>query len=752
MRLITIPGATTRGASHVSLAGVCVMALAILAAGSVAPRSTVHAGNAALPFVVNSTADSHDASNGDGVCQTSALDECTLRAAIEEANAFPGDDLIAFQLPGPGPQTISVNASGLGPSPIISSRMTIDATTQPGWSIDSPVVIDGTLDPGPSNGLGVSTGGEGTLIKGFRIQHFVNGIGVFYAGSVTLDADGLVHNSNAGLTLFHSPNNIVGVTTGNLLSGNGNGIWIYGPESSGNVIQHNAIGTDLALTQADGNGVGVLVQDAPNNQIGIVGSGNLISGNRVAGVQLIGADAAGNRVQRNLIGTDISGLAPLPNGINGVVIGSGATGNIIGGVSGSQNYISGNAQVGVLIHGDSGPDTSGNIVANNWIGTNVANNGPIPNAIGVVVTGANAHDNSIGSIEPDGRNYIVGNASAGIVLYDQTHDNRIQNNWIGYGTGSPQFTNGGNGVSIFAGSHDNHIGGTTEHSGNDIIGNDGVGVEVDDGSLHNDIRGNSISLSGGFSATLGIDLQAGTWSGVTPNDPLDLDTGGNNLQNFPVLTAVLVDASTTRFVGRLDSSPDTKFDIDFFNTNAQCDYSGYGEGALYLGSASVQTDAAGNGTFDVTFPVFSFPGAAMSVTATNASGDTSEFAACVDSTEVVPPTDTPTPTAPPTLTPTPTDSPTPSPTSTPSSTATPTATPTVGPTVTATPGGPRCLKLGQKLQLIVGIIRRLGAHVGGRRYLSRYDVNTDGRIDLSDAVLVMRTPQCSRGSSHLRAP
>ena len=103
---------------------------------------------------------------------------------------------------------------------------------------------------------------------------------------MTLDADGAQNNSNAGLALFHSPNNTIGVTTGNLFSANGSGIWIYGPESSGNVIQHNAIGTDLSLTQADGNGVGVLIQDAPDNQIGIVGSGNLISGNKSVGVQI----------------------------------------------------------------------------------------------------------------------------------------------------------------------------------------------------------------------------------------------------------------------------------------------------------------------------------------------------------------------------------------------------------------------------------------------------------------------------------
>ncbi len=44
-------------------------------------------------FVVNSTLDAIDANPGDGVCATAAA-SCTLRAAILEANALPGDDAI----------------------------------------------------------------------------------------------------------------------------------------------------------------------------------------------------------------------------------------------------------------------------------------------------------------------------------------------------------------------------------------------------------------------------------------------------------------------------------------------------------------------------------------------------------------------------------------------------------------------------------------------------------------------------------
>lgn len=49
----------------------------------------------AAPFTINSTADAVDATPGDGVCATSVA-TCTLRAAIQEANALPGADAISI--------------------------------------------------------------------------------------------------------------------------------------------------------------------------------------------------------------------------------------------------------------------------------------------------------------------------------------------------------------------------------------------------------------------------------------------------------------------------------------------------------------------------------------------------------------------------------------------------------------------------------------------------------------------------------
>jgi len=60
-------------------------------------------------FTVNSTTDAGD-SVINGVCETSPGNgECTLRAAIQEANAHSGVDFINFNLP--APSTISLNSA-----------------------------------------------------------------------------------------------------------------------------------------------------------------------------------------------------------------------------------------------------------------------------------------------------------------------------------------------------------------------------------------------------------------------------------------------------------------------------------------------------------------------------------------------------------------------------------------------------------------------------------------------------------------
>src|SRR3990172_8808874 len=83
-----------------SFAGLVVLLISIAADGG----RPAHAAE----FTVNSTADAVDASLGDGTCDDGS-GNCTLRAAIQEANALSGPDTI--DLPA-GTYTLTIPGTG----------------------------------------------------------------------------------------------------------------------------------------------------------------------------------------------------------------------------------------------------------------------------------------------------------------------------------------------------------------------------------------------------------------------------------------------------------------------------------------------------------------------------------------------------------------------------------------------------------------------------------------------------------------
>jgi hypothetical protein len=134
--------------------------------------------------------------------------------------------------------------------------------------------------------------------------------------------------------------------------------------------------------------------------------------------------------------------------------------------------------------------------------------------------------------------------------------------------------------------------------------------------------GNAVLSNAIFSNTaLGIDLGG---DGVTGNDAGDGDGGANGLQNFPVFDAHL---GSTIIAGTLSSTVSTNFTLQFFS-NGACDGSGNGEGETLLSTIAVTTDGSGDATYADTLGTTLAKGTAITGTATDASGNTSEFSAC----------------------------------------------------------------------------------------------------------------------------
>jgi trimeric autotransporter adhesin len=133
--------------------------------------------------------------------------------------------------------------------------------------------------------------------------------------------------------------------------------------------------------------------------------------------------------------------------------------------------------------------------------------------------------------------------------------------------------------------------------------------------------------------TLGIDLStAAGINGVTANDINDTDSGPNNLQNFPVLSDASATPSSLTFNGLLDVPAGIAAPLAYtlaFYESTSCDGSGNGEGFTYLGSQSVDF-TSGSENFSVTLPIAPASGAtAITATATDPAGNTSEFSNCL---------------------------------------------------------------------------------------------------------------------------
>lgn len=328
-------------------------------------------------FTVDTTDDSADANPGDGICATSG-GACTFRAAIQEANALGGSHIINFSI-GSGAQTIIPTSS----LPSVTAAVVIDATTQPGYSGAPLIELNGTSLRANINGLDVT--GASSTIRGLLVNRFP-GSGIRLAGAgghvvqacwIGIDLTGTVAQANAknGILVDNSPNNLIGGTTTdarNVVSGNLGlgGIVVSGTAAGGNVIQGNFIGTNGAGNSAiANNGRGIAVQNAPNNLIGgtVPGARNIISGNRATGARVLGGSATGNVIQGNYVGTDVTGVAYIPNSRG---LQSRANNTLIGGPTPeAANLIAGNGVDGVALTNEANDNlVQGNTIHGNNTG------------------------------------------------------------------------------------------------------------------------------------------------------------------------------------------------------------------------------------------------------------------------------------------------------------------------------------------------------------------------------------------------
>ena len=301
---------------------------------------------------VNSSADDDDAVPGNGTCNTGGLNaigqpECTLRAAITEANAGGTPASISFDLPvadaghGSGVWTIAPAT----PLPVISVPVSIDGTTQAGMTaattpfpspIDSSLTIQlsGSAMAAGSEGLDLDTGSDRSLIRGLALTGFA-GTGAH--------AIRIGNTSGVGVVGNH-----LGVSASGLAEA---------PNEEGVRIGGGAVDAQIGgVLPADRN----LFGGHDLRHIGVVGgaAGSVIEGNELGflagGVNATTGPTAGISAWHGSTGTVIGGADPAAgNRIRGATTGIGVeAGTVDAFASIVGNHIWDNSALGIDINGD----------------------------------------------------------------------------------------------------------------------------------------------------------------------------------------------------------------------------------------------------------------------------------------------------------------------------------------------------------------------------------------------------------------
>jgi hypothetical protein len=454
----------------------------------------------------------------------------SLRQAIEDANAAPGRDGIAFAIPGAGPHVIQV-ASQL---PVITDPVVIDGYSQPGAAPNTnatrhgsnavvQIVLDGSLVPSIVNGM--ITTAPRTTIRGLAIHSFDDGI--------------IVAADDAR-------------------------------------IEGSFIGTNAAGTEAGANrGTGVRVLGAFNTVGGSSPADrNVVSGHPGSGILITNGSAVGNRVEGNYVGLDATGTASIPNGLPeplvsnsaGIHITGGAAQNVVGGpgsmpsdCDGPCNVVSGNNRSGVWIEGGA----HDNVVQGNLIGVPATGTGALGNNRWGVILGSTGPGNSSTIIG----NRIEWNGRDGVGLIAGS-----SNNAIGGLAATPTDCGGVCNIIAFNGQRLD-----TQGDGVRFFASAGTG---------NAILGNSIY---GHPQGLGIDF---AFRGVTFNDPGDFDEGANRLQNFPVLTSASSTPGRLAVRGVIDTPDPQSVTVELFANPQGTDPTGFGEGGVFIGRTSPDADGS----------------------------------------------------------------------------------------------------------------------------------------------------------------
>ncbi len=355
--------------------------------------------DAAQLFNVNDSQDIPDADTSDNRCDQDGFnggDQCTLRAAIAQANATTGRDTVGFDTGvaalGSAP-TIGIDSS----LPTLSQAAVVDGCSAAPASIQPCVGLRANAGVPSFNGIGVTT--ENVDVAGIAFTNLNQGI--FYGSGNNglnvrsswfgLKLNGTTQEPNEiGISVVGNAATIGGTTAAdrNVFADNSDqGIQVFA-DADTTAIRGNYFGTmPDGTTPAAGNGDDIEVvgngTDTPSNtRIGGTltsgeaattvcdGACNVISNAQPGnGIDLQGEGGgespAGALIQSNFIGLDKNGTADLGNAQNGIRVGQASDAYIgvaAGPAAAERNYIGGNQAAGISSAGATGLNVESNFL------------------------------------------------------------------------------------------------------------------------------------------------------------------------------------------------------------------------------------------------------------------------------------------------------------------------------------------------------------------------------------------------------
>ena len=484
-------------------------------------------------FVVNSPVDSHDVAPGDGFAADHTdpdLARCTLRAAIEEANARLGQDTILI------PSDIGVIYLDLGILRVLDNGTVLTG-------INGRPMIDGVYNI--INHATLSIESDSNLISGLHFRR-ARGDAVTITGSYNTLGD-----STAEKRLL--------LTENGLDNQNSAAIRITGSEATHNLVIGNYIGLEENGLTAFGNRHGITIeQGASDNRIGTgqTGDRNIISGNDGYGV-IISATSHSNQISGNFIGPDSTGNNGPGNQLGGILVKDNAHDNLIGAEDLTLgNLVSGNQGIGIEL---SGIGVTDNTVNGNLIGTNLSGRYQLGNLGDGLRLSQGAYNNIIGGPHANSGNLVSGNGGNGICLRgENVTGNLLTANWVGPTlSGYGALGNGwidGDGILLDSGAHHNMIGGMTEAERNVASGNFWFGLHLEGtGTNNNEVIGNFFGVNGSGTSSLSNAVGVVISGGAQNNTIGGLDASfrniisGNRSEDFPYGAGVLIEGEGTNF-------------------------------------------------------------------------------------------------------------------------------------------------------------------------------------------------------------